>query len=255
MKENIKIGLFILLLLIFIFGGYIFTSYIIKEKPHVEKKPEVIKEIKDYRLDKSKDYIYYDEAKNLIASEDITTSKIVINLKDFENLTNDLNEENNRLNNEVKYTKDITIDKDKTVTENEEGIYSINYREYEENTFKDYINLVVKDYTYDIEKGITPIKLKSYVINKNTNKLINEEELLNSFKVNNDIIKEKVKERLTNTQTLVEGENVIKIDDTLNNLENHAISVSKNGHLKVTFIVISEKSIYNDSIEIILEEY
>ena len=251
MKDKIKVWLFVLLLMLFIVGGYFFMRYATKEKPHEDNKQEIIKEIKDYRLDKTKDYIYYDEAKNLITSEDITTSKIVVNLKGFENLTKELNEETDKLNNEIKYTKDVTIDKDTKVTENEEGIYSINYREYEENTFKDYINLVVKDYKYDIEKGITPINLKSYVINKNTNKLMTEEELLKTFKVDLDLIKEKVKERLTNTQTLVEGENVIKIDETLNGLDNRAISVSKNGNLKVTFIVISEKNIYNDSIELI----
>ena len=251
MKEKVKVWLFVLILFIFIVGGYFFMRYATKEKPNEENKTEIIEEVQDYRLDKTQDYIYYSEAKNLIASENITTSQIVINLKKFENLTKELNEETNKLNSEVKYIKDIAIDKDKELNENEEGIYSINYREYEENTFKNYINLNIKDYKYDIEKGITPLNLKSYIIDKNTNKIITEEELLKIYETNLDVIKEKVKERLVNTQTLVEGENVIKIDETLNGLDNRAISVSKNGRLKIAFIVISEQSIYNDSIELI----
>ena len=59
MKEKVKVWFFVILLLIFIVGGYFFTVYMTKEKPHTEEKKDFVEEIKDYRIDKSKDYIYY----------------------------------------------------------------------------------------------------------------------------------------------------------------------------------------------------
>lgn len=251
MKEKVKVWAFVILLLIFIVGGYVFMRYAIKVKPNSNNKKEDIKEIMDYRIDKSKDYIYYENVNSLIPEEDINSSNIVINLINFNDLNNQLNEENNTLNNNIKYVKDMNLDENKKIKENEKGIYSINYREYENNTFNNYINLIVKDYKYDVENGIIPIDIKSYIIDKDTNKLLTKEKILEIFNTDWDTIQNKIKERLQNTQILVEGENVINIDETLKGLDKCSLTVSKNGNLKASFIVQSEKNIYNDNIELV----
>lgn len=247
-----KVILFVLFLLLIIIGGYFLMVYLTQPKieRHHLKKPKT-ESLEDLRIDFQKDYIYYVDDKSLIAENEIYYKNVVINLVNMAFLNTELKKENEVLLNTLKYTKDVKLDESKTYQPNYEGIYSLNYREYEDNVFKDYINLIIYEYYYDIETGITPSNIKGYVINKKTGKLVDEEELLNVFQVDWSKIKEGVKKRLNDTQVLTESqENIINIDDTLNNLDKYALTVSKNGKLKITFIVKSSHSNYNDSVEI-----
>ena len=251
-NNNGKVILFIVFMLFIIIGGYFFTDHLVNKKVVSEKVEEKKPNIPiDLRIDKEKDYVYYDDDKMLIQNEEIGFQNIYINLNGQENLTSELRKENETLLSSIKYAKDVALDENKTYATNSEGIYSLNYREYEDNLFKDYLSINIMDYYYDIATGISPINLKSYVINKSKSIVISEDELLEIFNINWDQIKDAVKKRINDTQILTEGEGVIiNIDETMNGLDKHSLTVSKNGKLKITFVVISNKNNYNDSIEI-----
>ncbi len=99
--------------------------------------------------------------------------------------------------------------------------------------------------------------MKSYVIDKNTGKQIDNETLLKTFDVTESKILDLVKKRLDFSQTLDEDESqVIDVDGTVNSFNdgkynvNKSLSISKNGKLTINYIVKSNKINYNDSIEI-----
>lgn len=255
-KNKIGIILFLIILLIFVVGGYFAMQYLSDDK-NLNKDSKNNESI-DLRVDKSKDYVYYENSKDIIAGEEIVKEDVVFNFKDLTDVNNELKKENEEIFNSIKYTKDMDLPKtdDKgneiSYNENDEGIYSLNYREYVDYKYSNYVSLVVEDYSYNIEKGAVPLGLKSYIVDINTGKIITEEELLTKYEITKDIIKSKVKERLENTQTLADEDTVaaIDIEETLNNLDTYAIYINKNGKLEITFVVKSSQNNYNDNVEL-----
>ena len=252
-KNVLGVILLIIIILTFVVGGYFLMDYVLHEEK--ESKNES-KEIVDLKIDNTKDYIYYEDGTHVLHSEEIHKENVIINFTTMNDLNDTLKNEVNDLYNKVEYIKDKdlpTADSEGNAiayNTNDEGIYSIYYREYEDNKFGDYVSLLVKDFYYDIINGTKPVALKSYVIDLNDGKLYTEEELLNKFGVSWDSIKEKIRSRLTNTQVLVEDQEVIDIEGTINNLEAYALHINKVGKLSITFIVKSNQNNYNDSVEI-----
>ena len=247
-----KIGVIILgiILLIFIFGGYFLKNYLVdsfKEKSHNTTKEKV----EDIRINKEKDYIYFENAKELI--EDIYEQDVVINVKGFENINNTLHDELVSLRNDTLTMNDVDVTKD-AVCEN--NLVKFSYRDYQNTEFGDYSSVVIKTYSYTCPDNNLPKALKSININKKTGKEITNEELLTEFNVTEDAIIEAIRKRLNDTQVLDEDVQVIDIDGTIESVKNgaynveKALSVSKNGKLMINFIVKSNKINYNDYIEI-----
>ena len=249
-KNKIGMAFLIIVLLTFIIGGYIFMNYMLKTPPkktNVENKEEVA----DNRIDKQKDYIYFEEPIEII--NDIYKQDVVFNISGLEDITNKLHNELEEISKkEVKVTNEeipegITCEND---------LYSFSYRDYEIMEYGDYKSLVIKDYDYNCVTSSLPKVVKSYVINTNDGKNLTNEELLTKFNLNEDNILEQVKKRLEDTQILDEDVQVIDVDGTLNDIKNStygtnkALSISKNGKLMLNFIVKSNKINYNDSIEL-----
>ena len=85
------------------------------------------------------------------------------------------------------------------------------------------------------------------MVNKKDGKLVTEEDLLKTFDVTVDDVKNKVKERISDTQTLNED---IDIEGTMNDFNTYALYVNKLGKLEITFVVKSTESNYNDNVVI-----
>lgn len=249
-KNKIGVIFLIIVLLLFIVGGYFFMEYMLKT-PDKTKSARKDQEITDIRINKKKDYIYFENTTEII--NDIFKQDVIFNIKGLENYNNTLHNELEELSkNEVKVTNEeipegITCEND---------LYSFTYRDYDLIEYGDYKSLIIKDYDYTCVNSSIPKNVKSYVIDIKNGNIISNDELLKKYNVSEESIIEQVKKRLEDTQILDEEVQIIDIDGTLNEVKsgtygiNKALSVSKNGKLMINFIVKSNKINYNDSIEL-----
>ena len=256
-KNVFGLVFFIIILLIFIVGGYFFMDYMLNDyNKNDPKKDDGITELKEIRIDTDKDYIYYENTTDILHEEHISKEDVIINIKGFEDINSNLHEELASLSANQVLISDVDLEDDSTCIVNEAGLYSFNYREYVDTEFADYISLVINDFSYNCINGSRIENIKGYVIDKNTGKQITEEELLRKFNISDETIISAIRERLSDTQVLDEGEQVIDIDGTINDIQNgeygkvKALSISKTGQLVINFVVKSNRINYNDSIEL-----
>ena len=249
MEENFKgkfgFILFIFIILFLAIGGFFFTKYVLSEK-----KEEVKEEVTDYKIDKNKDYIYYTDNETISEEAELEYMNVIINLKGQETLTNSLKEENERYKNNVKYISDQTELPSEIINYNNDNIYALTYRTYENYEFDKYVSLVIKDYNYSCFDLLTFTSTKSYVFDTTTGKLLEESDILNKYNTTIDKIKEQMKEYLNSKQTKVEDVDLIKIDETINELNNYSLYINEYGRLYISFLVKSNKEDYNDSMEV-----
>lgn len=249
MDENFKgkfgFILFIFIILFLAIGGFFFTKYVLSEK-----KEEVKEEVTDYKIDKNKDYIYYTDNETISEEAELEYMNVIINLKGQETLTNSLKEENERYKNNVKYISDQTELPSEIINYNNDNIYALTYRTYENYEFDKYVSLVIKDYNYSCFDLLTFTSTKSYVFDTTTGKLLEESDILNKYNTTIDKIKEQMKEYLNSKQTKVEDVDLIKIDETINELNNYSLYINEYGRLYISFLVKSNKEDYNDSMEV-----
>ena len=139
-----KIGVIILgvILLIFIFGGYFLKNYMVNGMSD-KTKDNTNKVVEDIRINKEKDYIYFDNAKELI--DDIYEQDVIINVKGFESVNSSLHDELVALRNDTVTVNDASASND-TVCENDLAKFS--YRDYQNTEFGDYASVVIKTYSY-----------------------------------------------------------------------------------------------------------
>ena len=239
MKSNqIKVYIFIIIVLVFIFGGF----YLMKKSESLKNEVnQTISEEKDtdIRIDETKEYIYFTNL-NVIESElDIEYKDIVINFEDKENIQNEINTENKEFSESVKYDES-----------NEKAIYnhlvSAKFNKFDIFYYSNYISIVKNTYSFDYENLVTFIQSKAYVFDKKTGKLYNNDELLSIFNINKDDIKGVITTYL-NDQNLI-TDNPINVDETINNISNYELYVDNLGRLVVTILVKAEQSNYNDVI-------
>ncbi len=249
MEENFKgkfcFIIFILIVLFLAIGGFFFTKYILSDK-----KEEVKEEITNYKIDDNKNYIYYTDSETISEAAELEYMNVVINLKGQETLTNSLKEENERYKNNVKYISDQTELPSEIINYNNDNIYALTYRIFENYEFDKYVSLVIKDYNYSCFDLLTFTNTKSYVFDTSTGKLLDESEILNKYNTSLDKIKEQMREYLNSKQTKVEDVDLIKIDETINELNNYSLYINEYGRLYISFLVKSNKEDYNDSMEV-----
>lgn len=239
MKSNqIKVYIFIIIVLVFIFGGF----YLMKKSESLKNEVnQTISEEKDtdIRIDKTKEYIYFTNLKVIESELDIEYKDIVINFEDKENIQNEINTENKEFSESVKYDES-----------NEKAIYnhlvSAKFNKFDIFYYSNYISIVKNTYSFDYENLVTFIQSKAYVFDKKTGKLFNNDELLSIFNINKDDIKGVITTYL-NDQNLI-TDNPINVDETINNISNYELYVDNLGRLVVTILVKAEQSNYNDVI-------
>lgn len=237
--------IFLFILLAIIVGGYIFMQYTINNpKMKTDNKKEKI-ENKDMRILKNKEYIYFDNIKLIIESEEIYYKNIVINLEAGKDISEVLNNELKAMKEDIKYIKDNPVSEE--IEKNKEGIYSLTYPEYEVYQFDNYLSLLIKKYDYNVVTGYSGINIKSYNFDKHTGKIIEEDELLKIFELTLEGIKDKVKEKLNVYQVIEDGVELVKVAETMNNLD-YGIYINKIGELEISYLVKSTKLDYYDKI-------
>ena len=249
-KNYLGIIILTIIMLAFIVGGFFTMRYFTDHKETKENKNNNTQQEIDLRIDKGKDYFYYDNEEEIIASMEIEYLEPVFNIEGAEEINAKLKEEVQNLKKTIKYYNDSELPEGNLG--NEEKIYSLNYRDYREFSYDKYLSLAILDYSYDLVNGSIPLHLDSYVINKETGKRFTNEELLNIFNVTEDKIGQKVKEKLENSVLLYEQTGVtVDVNSSLNYLnEYYALYVNKFGELEVTFVVKTSENTYNDSVTV-----
>lgn len=248
-KNVFGIVLLVIVLLSFVFGGYFLMNYIINLP--LEEKSDIKKEVvADLRINKNKDYIYFDNTTEVI--EEVYHEDVIINIEGYEEVNNTLHNELNALGDITKITTE-EIPEDVTC---EGDIYSFKYREYEVVEYNDYLSLVIIDKEYNCVVGTVPLNIKSIIIDKKSGVSFTQEEILNKYNITDEVIISKVTKRLEDTQIMVEDVEVIDLNATINELKESgygvkkAISMNKYGKIMLNYIVKSNKINYNDSIEL-----
>lgn len=247
-----KIGFIIFLIFIIglILGGqYLYDKTLKHDIRNKENNNSNTSNV-DYRIDKTKEYFYFTNEEVISEQAEIYYKDIVINIKDQVHIANSLNSENKIYKENIKYIKDQEMLLEEMINYNNDGLYMLEYREYETYKYENYVSLVVKDYLYDCFDQSTIKNIKSYVFDINTGKLLTNEDIFEKFNTNIDNIKDNIRTKLTEKQEIVEEVELIKIDDTLNSFENYGTYVNDVGNLVVTYLVKSSQIDYNDSITI-----
>lgn len=246
-RNKVFFFIFLVFLVFIIVGGYYGMKYLTSDEYKTKKNTTEVETV-DNRIDASKDYIYYDNEKVVLSYLEISYKDVYINLTSATNINNTLNSEETKERSSVVYLKDHPISEGTDYTSNEEGIYSLNYREYEDNAYDDYLSLIAKDFSYDVINGATAIKIQGYVFDKKNNMQLTENDLLTKYNLSLNDIKTKVRKQLNAEQTTEDGQNVIDIDGTLNNFTNYSLTISKIGKLEIDYIVKSTKQNYYDKL-------
>lgn len=224
-------------------------NYSINEKKEKNNKKEIEKI--NYKIDKTQDYIYYINESVLSENAEIDYKDVVINLNIAKSINESLEKENKMYKENIKY---ITDNKDEILSndliEDNDNIYSMTFRNYLNYEFGKYISLVVNEYNYSCFGGsVTYNRSITYVFNVENNELLSDDELLNMYNINMDIIKEKIRNYLNSKQSIIDEVEVIKIDDTIDSLE-YSLFIDEYGKLNVSFLVKTTQVDYNEIMEV-----
>ena len=153
-QDSVKWGIaFIIFILILAIGGFFLTKYLTTDEKETSKikNGEMLGD--EHKIDKSKDYIYFENEKIISSEPDITYKDVVINLDIAQSINNTLKNEMNNIRNSVKYISDNELDPAREVLYDDENIYSALERNFEIYNFKEYISLVIKDYDFNCYDG------------------------------------------------------------------------------------------------------
>ena len=254
MEENFKNKLgfwtFFLIVLTLAIGGYFLTNYLLYEEKNNKEKNNNEENI-SYKIEEAKDYIYFENEEEIIDEDGVSVfyKDVIINIKGQEALTETLEKEKNIFKNNIKYLSDIEILSDELITYNYNNIYALTFREYKVYEYNKYISLVIDDHNYSCFDLNTFIGTKSYTFDIEKGILITNEELLDLYNTNIDLIKDKIRTKLTETQQVVDDVELINIDDTINNL-NYSLFINEYGRLFISYLVKTTQVDYNEIMEV-----
>ncbi len=249
-KSKLGFSLFFILIIGLIVGGYFWTNWTLTEKERVkqQKKEEKI----EYKIDADKDYIYFVNESAISEEAEIDYKDVVINLKGQEALTETLEKENKIYKNNIVHISEMNLLSKDLIAYNYDDLYALTFRNYDVFEFGKYVSLLIKDYNYSCldNGGVTFKDSKAYVFNVQSGELLKSNELLNMYRLNMDIVKERVTEYLSGKQTKVNNVDVIKIEDTINELKEENLYINNYGKLSITFLVKTTQTDYNEITEV-----
>lgn len=254
MEENFKnklgFWMFFVIVLFLAIGGYFFTDYILNVKEEVSKNNKKEEKI-NYKIDEEKDYVYFQNEKSIIDEDDVEVyyKDVIINIKGQENITEILENENKKYQGNIKYLSDMELLSEDIITYNYNNIYALTFREYKVYEYNDYVSLVIDNHNYSCFDLNSFASTKSYVFDISEGKLLTNEDVLNLYDVNMNHIINKIKEKLTNDQQVVDEVELIKIDETINDL-NYSLYINEYGRLYISFLVKTTQVDYNEIMEV-----
>jgi len=240
-KSSFKIWFFTFFLLFIIVGGYILMqqSYSLVNKSTNDTLEEVKKPNVDIRIDKEKDYIYFTDTQIIVEDFDLEYKNIIINFVNGQSIAKMLNDETEALKSSVIYNKESEF-------ELYNDLERASFKRYEVYSFENYLSLVVKYFDYDYENSITYKDSKTYVFEKDTGKLLNQDEILNKYNISKIDVFDKVKVYIEDQGLLVKEEQVLDAYASIELLDDLPLFIDKLGRLAISIIVKSDQKDYND---------
>ena len=239
---------FILIVLALGIGGYFYMQYTIDDMKDSKKAKE--EEAVDYKIDKDKDYIYYEDEETISEEGEIYYKNVVINLNTQEVLNETLKKENKIYKDNIRYRSNVEIPTSEIINYDYDDLYSLTFREYKNYEYENYVSLIANDYNFSCFDDITFKDTKGYVFDTKTGKSLTEEEILNIYKLSMEEVKEVMRTYLLNKQSKVDGIEVIKVEETINELDNYSLYINDYGHLCITYLVKTTQVDYNEDMEV-----
>ncbi len=238
---------FIIILLLFLVGGFFFMDYFINlsDNPKETESP-LINESVDYRLDKTKDYIYLSETDIVIAHYGISFAKVNINLSSAKDIETRINNEVAAFSETVVMADTVEIPEGTETLPNTEGIYSVSYKDYEIIEYSDYVTLIDKNYNYDIVNLITATGVETNIFSKASGSVVSEIQILEDSGKTLEDIKNAVRTKLTTLNLDGAG---IDVDGTINDFD-YGVYLNRIGKLEVIYLVRSTNQNYYDTLVI-----
>jgi len=253
MEENLKnkfgFWVFILLILTLAIGGYFFTRYILNINDGSNGKINNLNGKENYKINEDEDYIYYINEEVISEGAEIYYKDVIINFNTQRVLNESLEKENKIYKNNIKYITDMNLINNEIINYNNDNLYALNFREYKTYEFDKYISLVINDYYYSCFDLITFDNVKSYVFNVENGQLLQEEQLLKLYNQSMESIKENIRSYLTSIQSAVDGVELIKIEDTLEDFKG-SLYINEYGKLYITYLVKTTQVDYNEVMEV-----
>ena len=236
-KNGWKFIVFAIIVLIIIIGGFLLMQNSFPKENTTKVVNKKLKKIKDIKIDKDKDYIYFENSETIAHDLDIEYKDVVFNFKNQESIQKQLNDE-------TKEFKDaIVVDEDEGDFDN---VVRATYKTYEYFLYDNYISLLVNYYHFDREDLISYKDSDTYVFDKETGNRFTEDELLGKFNLTKDDAIDKIKEFIEGQDLLREEE--LDVDATIQLIDDYALFVDRSGRLTISIVVKNDQKDYNEVI-------
>ncbi|MFI3260408.1 MAG: hypothetical protein R3Y13_01680 [bacterium] len=246
MFEGNKIGfiLFTIVILIFIIGGYFLTDYVVSTDFSVPEEKEVVTQITDNRIDKTKDYIYFTDVVYPISGEHMKFQTVNININGLEYIATNLNSSDENFKSTIKYYTDVDMSDVDMTFSNADEVYSLSYREYVVTEYSDYVTLYYQDYDYNIENLNIPTDIYSYTIDTSTAKIMDEDDLLDKYDVSLEEVTDMVFESVSASAY---NNSSINVSETFSEFK-YILYINKIGSLEIIYLVDCSSGNYYDKL-------
>lgn len=256
---KVKAAIFLFFIVVLVVGGYIGMIMLTKEPENTKKlETEVASKSDnktDIRIDKSKDYIYFENEVLKNETRDIAYKDVVFNFdsNDAKTIATFLN--NERETNEKTYKTisevELTEEEKEKILYKDSDVYEAVYNKYSRYFYENYATIVNDVLEYNCNSGNKEIRVSAYTFDTNTGELLSKSKLMNNFDISLDKIKEKVQEKLEKEQVVVEDVPQIDIVSTLSSLDDdssYALYVNKSGYLVINYFIKYMQDIKQDVI-------
>lgn len=241
--------LFLIFIIALIIGGYIYVKDL-SAKPDNPKTKEEDKKVKDYRIDKNKDYIYFENEEIISIDPELTYKDVYLNIEGAEIINSALKAEMDVLRNSIIKLDETNKDETKTLLYEETEVFNAKERNYIIYKSGNYYSLIINDLDFNCYSDFLTTGLQGYIINTKSGSIVTNEEIIKIYNLTLEDIKERVRLKLKESQNENDGDLIINIENTLNTLfDNYALYIDGND-LYITFIVKSNFVNYNDNVKL-----
>lgn len=245
-------GFFFLFILgIVCVGTFLVYQNYTKKMENKEIVTEEKEKISDkLKIEKAKDFVYYQEEVSISENLSLVYKYPIINLESEDAL--DATKELKNIINEKKASveKINTNEIDTTCSESVDGIRKATVLDFGVFTYNEYVTLILYESMYSCDSGISSIlKMRSYTFNVLTGKRLSATDLLSLYNTSFSKGITQIREELIKNQY----ENNIKIEETIRNLkenETYILYISEEGELILKYIVKTNTVDYNDNISL-----
>lgn len=232
-----KFGIFGIIVLIIAIGGFFLTKQSFPESDIVNIPKVKTEKKKDIRLDKDKEYIYFENNDRVVDDLDIEYKDIIINFKEKNGIQD-------KLNNETAELKKTAVFDEEMEDEDFDKLVSATYKTYDSFIYEDYISLLVNYYKFDREDFISFVDSDTYIFNKKDGSLLDTDTILGVYNLTKEDVNNKIKE-------FVEGKNLLTEDEldanaTIGEIKDYALFIDRIGRLSISILVKSDQKDYNE---------